>query len=188
MMYEKEPGVKSTFVRLIGAHDSIFVIFVYSAMIAFTSIVDSIAYGKEHLLNLVYLPFCLYLFNRLMDEKAEKLAKSWLPLIVVVMTIVSLAIYFLTQLKTKHLLPNAERSFPLFQASLGPLFGPDEETPVKAWFWTRLRFDGFWAFKQWIIDPLISWLLIPIFNFACQLCSKMFRLAPSVMNAGQFVN
>ena len=105
MMYEKEPGAKSTFVRLIGAHDSIFVILVYSAMIAFTSVVDSIAYGKEHLLNLIYLPFCLYLFNRLMDEKADKLAKSWLPLIVIFMTIVSLAIYLLTQLKTKQNLP-----------------------------------------------------------------------------------
>jgi hypothetical protein len=97
MMYEKEPGQKSTFVRLIGAHDSIFVILVYSAMISFTSIVDSIAYGKEHLINLMYLPFVLYLFNRLMDEKAEKLANSWLPLIVVFMTVVALAIYFFTQ-------------------------------------------------------------------------------------------
>ena len=105
MMYEKEPGQKSTFVRLIGAHDSIFVILVYSAMIVFTSIVDSIAYGKEHLINLIYLPFVLYLFNRLMDEKAEKLAKSWLPLIVVLMTSLSLAIYLTTQLKTKDQLP-----------------------------------------------------------------------------------
>jgi hypothetical protein len=88
-------------VRLIGAHDSIFVILVYTAMIVFTSIVDSIAYGKEHLINLTYLPFVLYLFNRLMDEKADKLARSWLPFFVVLMTILSLAIYLLTQLKTK---------------------------------------------------------------------------------------
>jgi hypothetical protein len=85
-------------VRLIGAHDSIFVILVYSGMIAFTSIVDSIAYSKDHLLKLVYVPFCLYLFNRLMDEKAEKLAKTWLPFIVVIITVFSIAIYMLTQL------------------------------------------------------------------------------------------
>ena len=106
MMYEKEPGKKSTFVRLIGAHDSIFVILVYTAMMTFTSIVDSIAYGKEHLFNLMYVPFCLYLFNRLMDEKPEQLARSWLPLFVIVMTVASLALFLFTQLKTKDLLPH----------------------------------------------------------------------------------
>lgn len=105
MSYEKEPGKKTTFVRLIGAHDSIFVILVYSAMMMFTAIVDSIAYGKEHMLNLVYLPFCLYLFNRLMEEKSEKLAKSWLPLCVVITTLTCLFLYFLTQLKTLDQLP-----------------------------------------------------------------------------------
>jgi hypothetical protein len=96
MLYEKEPGQKTTFVRLIGAHDSIFIILVYSAMMMFTTLVDSIAYGKEHLLNLIYVPCCLYLFNRLMDEKAEKLAKSWLPMFVITVTLSSLTIYFFT--------------------------------------------------------------------------------------------
>jgi len=59
---------------------------------------------------------------------------------------------------------------------------------VKAWFWTRLRFDGFWTFKEWVIDPIVSWLLIPTFNFACQLCTKLYHKVPSIMNAGQFVN
>lgn len=101
MNFERELTLKSTFVRLIGSHDSIFVILVYSAMMVFSSIVDSIAYGKEHLLNLIYLPFCLYLFNRLMEEKSEKLVNSWLPLLVGLMTIFSLGIYILTQIKTK---------------------------------------------------------------------------------------
>jgi len=161
MMYEKEPGKKTTFVRLIGAHDSIFIILVYSAMMIFTSIVDSLAYGRDHLLNLLYLPFCLYLFNRLMDEKAEKLARSWLPLLVVIMTLAALSIYFFTQLKTKDSFPIQERSFPLYKGALGPLFGPAEEEPVKQWFWTRIRFDGFWTFKRWVIDPIVSWVFRP---------------------------
>lgn len=96
MNFERELTLKSTFVRLIGSHDSIFVILVYSAMMVFSSFVDSIAYGKEHLFNLIYVPFCLYLFNRLMEEKSEKLVNSWLPLLVGLMTLVSLGIYILT--------------------------------------------------------------------------------------------
>lgn len=96
MMYQKEPGKKTTFVRLIGAHDSIFVILVYTAIMIFTSLIDSIAYGKEHLLNLITVPFCLYIFNRLMDEKPEKLAQSWLPIFVLLSTILFLMTYIFT--------------------------------------------------------------------------------------------
>jgi hypothetical protein len=66
---------------------------------------------------------------------------------------------------------------------LGPLFGPEEEPPVKAWFWNRLRFDGFWTFKKWVIDPILSWTLIPAFNFAYEQGTKFLNAVPPVMNA-----
>ena len=154
----------------------------------FTAIIDSIAYGKEHLLNLMYLPFCLYLFNRLMDEKPEKLARSWLPLLVVVVSITSLAVYFFTQLKTKDLLPTQERTFPLFQAQLGPIFGPAEQEPVKPWFWTRIKFDGFWTFKLWVLDPIYSWIVGPAISLVWNLCTKFTSKIRPLVEPSQLFN
>jgi hypothetical protein len=70
MNYAREPTYKSTFVRLMGAHDSTFILLTFSVVILLNSAVDSLATQNwDFLLMWLYLPGVLYVFNRLMDEK-----------------------------------------------------------------------------------------------------------------------
>ena len=70
MHYQREPAFKSTFVRLMGAHDSTFIPLVFSFVILVNAVVDSMASQNwDFMLMGLYLPGVLYVFNRLMDEK-----------------------------------------------------------------------------------------------------------------------
>ena len=40
--YEREPTFKSTFVRFIGQHDSLFIMLCYTAVVCFNALVDGI--------------------------------------------------------------------------------------------------------------------------------------------------
>ena len=68
--YSREPAFKSTFVRLMGAHDSTFILLVFTVVIFGNAVVDSLASQNwDCMLMWLYLPGVLYVFNRLMDEK-----------------------------------------------------------------------------------------------------------------------
>lgn len=69
MIFEKEKAIKTTFVRLLGQHDTIFLILIFSMMVGITNILDAITFNWLYLLNLTYIVFILYVFQRLMEEK-----------------------------------------------------------------------------------------------------------------------
>ena len=53
-----------------GAHDSTFILLVFSFVILVNAVVDSMASQNwDFMLMGLYLPGVLYVFNRLMDEK-----------------------------------------------------------------------------------------------------------------------
>jgi hypothetical protein len=62
MIFEKEPTVKSTFVRLLGQHDTIFLILIFSFMVGITNLLDALTFNWLYLLNLTYVIFILYVF------------------------------------------------------------------------------------------------------------------------------
>lgn len=64
-------------------------------MIVFCAVVDATSVGgcSNLLVILGYIPFVLYLMNRVMEEKRETLKKSALALVVVVATMVAITFY-----------------------------------------------------------------------------------------------
>ena len=62
MIFQKEPAVKTTFVRLLGQHDTIFLILVFSLMVAVTNLLDAVTFNWLYTLNLSYVVFILYVF------------------------------------------------------------------------------------------------------------------------------
>ena len=70
LLYENEKGKKTTFVRLMGVHDSLYLILVFSLVIAALSMIDAFAYDWLFLANCLYVPlFAVYTANRMMDDK-----------------------------------------------------------------------------------------------------------------------
>jgi len=114
ILFQKEPTFKSTFVRLIGQHDSIFIFLCQACVVLFNAACDGYSYGSEHLLMFCYLPWVLYVFNRLMDDKAVLLRKSWLPYLVTIGTVLMLGLYLHANLLTKDKIHVSERKYPLF--------------------------------------------------------------------------
>jgi 4-hydroxybenzoate polyprenyltransferase len=77
MLYENEKGRKSNFVRLIGIHDTLYLVLMFALVILIISVIDAFAHDWLHLVNCLYLPFfAIYTANRVMDDKLEKLAKN----------------------------------------------------------------------------------------------------------------
>lgn len=114
--FEKEPAAKTTFVRLIGQHDSIFLFLIFTAYLCFNTVLDSLNYWDAHQLSvLVYLPWALYVFNRLMDERPASLRKSWLPYLITCGSLIAIFVYLKSQVELKNSMPPFEREYPLWQ-------------------------------------------------------------------------
>ena len=73
LLYELEKKHKSTFVRLLGVHDTLYLILIFSVVIGLMSTVDSFTSDWLYLLNWFYLAWVVYSVNRMMDEKPVKL-------------------------------------------------------------------------------------------------------------------
>jgi hypothetical protein len=77
MLYENEKGKKSNFVRLIGIHDTLYLLLMFALVITILSMIDAFSQDWLHLVNCLYLPlFAIYTANRVMDDKMEKIAKN----------------------------------------------------------------------------------------------------------------
>lgn len=96
VLYEKEDTFKSSFVRLLGQHDSIYLMIIFSLLVMVMSVLDAIALDTIHLLNLLYMPIVLYLFTRIMDTRQMKLANSFFPFFAIFGTTLAIYIYLLT--------------------------------------------------------------------------------------------
>lgn len=84
-------------------------------MIGITNILDAITFNWLYLLNLTYIVFILYVFQRLMEEKQQKLANSFLPSIVIVFSIFFIFLYLCVLAVCAHEVPKPARKYPLFK-------------------------------------------------------------------------
>lgn len=66
--FEVEPAQKTNFVRLIGTHSALFMVLVFTAMVLFNTGVDAAVQGPCCLGVIAYIPFVLYLVNRIMES------------------------------------------------------------------------------------------------------------------------
>jgi hypothetical protein len=66
--FESEATFKTTFVRLIGSHTTLFLVLAYCGVVCFNAGIDAVTLGSVHLCLLGYLPFIVYLINRAMEE------------------------------------------------------------------------------------------------------------------------
>lgn len=96
MLYEKEETIKTSFVRLLGQHDSIYLMIIFTLLISSMSILDAIAVDSVHLFNLLYIPCMLYLFTAIMDTKQAKLAGSFFPTFSIAFSTLAIYVYLLT--------------------------------------------------------------------------------------------
>lgn len=94
--FVKEPREKTTFVRLIGQHDSIYLVIVFTGLVSLMNVLDTFAVHAIYAVNLIYVPMIMFLFVRIMDTKQARLANSFFPLVVVVFTAIALYVYLAT--------------------------------------------------------------------------------------------
>jgi hypothetical protein len=184
MIFQKEPTVKSTFVRLLGQHDTIFLILIFSFMVGITNLLDALTFNWLYSLNLTYVIFILYVFQRLMEEKQQKLANSYLAGIVIFFSLFFIVLYLSVLAVCAHEVPKPVRNYPLFKPKpkliIGPLMEDDPmmeqlnavwEKQGRSYFyclhylWSLCRFDGVWAFKNWVLLPTIEWVFKPFCRF-----------------------
>ena len=199
MIFQKEPTIKTTFVRLLGQHDTIFLILIFSLMVGITNLLDAITFNWLYTLNLTYIIFILYVFQRLMEEKQQKLANSFLAGIVIVFSIFFIVLYLSVLAVCAHELPKPVRNYPLFKPKPTLIIGPlAEDDPMieqlnavwerhnRTYFfffhylWSLCRFDGVWAFKNWVFLPTIDWVFRPFCRFTGLTALYDFLIRPFV--------
>mmetsp|Transcript_9694 Transcript_9694/g.13241 ORF Transcript_9694/g.13241 Transcript_9694/m.13241 type:complete len:139 (-) Transcript_9694:403-819(-) len=91
--YVKEPFQKTSFVRLISPHDSLFLMLVFVGVIEVMALMDAVAVHTAHLMNLLYVPLLFYMIVKIMDTKQAKLASSFFPIIAGILTLIGLYIH-----------------------------------------------------------------------------------------------
>ena len=93
LTFVKEPFQKSTFVRLIGQHDSTYLIVMFTLLVSVMSILDAMAVNTVHLTNLIYIPLVLYQVVKIMDTKQARLANSFFPILALFYTIFAIYVF-----------------------------------------------------------------------------------------------
>lgn len=119
-----------------------------------------------------------------MEEKQQKLANSFLAGIVIFFSIFFIILYLSVLAVCAHELPKPVRNYPLFKPKPTLIIGPlAEDDPMmeqlnSVWerhnrtyffffnyLWSLCRFDGVWAFKNWVLLPTIDWIFKPFCRF-----------------------
>jgi len=167
VLYEKEETFKSSFVRLLGQHDSVYLMIVFTLLVSVMTVLDAIAVNSVHLFNLLYLPLIVYLFTSIMDTKQSKLANSCFPAVAVFGSTLAIYLYLLTQVLAKQHSPAPVFSKPLWTPHL-PVFGPLEEEPELTYMqaiWARFNLKGLWFWLDYFLYPFLDWVFYPFFRF-----------------------
>lgn len=93
-------------------------------MIAVTNLLDAVTFNWLYSLNLSYVVFILYVFQRLMEEKQQKLANSYLAGIVIVFSALFIILYLSVLAVCTHELSKPVRNYPLFKTKPSLIIGP----------------------------------------------------------------
>ena len=153
-------------------------------MIAFSNVMDALTINWLFLINLTYLVFVMYKFGRLMEEKQQRLAHSCLPFLIIVMSVVFIGLYLGVQAVCAMESTKRDRSYPLFKPAPKLIVGPlEEDDPAmeqldkiwakhnRGWFgmikamFSHCRFDGFYAFLNYVYNPVMNWTVKPFCRF-----------------------
>ena len=167
VLYEKEETFKSSFVRLLGPHDSIYLMIVFTILIMVMTVLDAIAVDVVHLFNFLYVFLVVYLFTAIMDTKQSKLANSCFPAIAIFGSTLAIYLYLLTQVIAKQDSPAPVLTQPLYVPYL-PVYGPQEETPQLTYMqaiWSRMNLKGLWFWLDYFFYPFLDWIFYPFFRF-----------------------
>lgn len=84
---------KTSFVKLAGSHYALFLMLCNTLMILVFAAIDTVFVGYQFLAVGLYVPFILYMMNRIMEEKKEQLQGSGLAVRVVIVTAVTVIVY-----------------------------------------------------------------------------------------------
>ena len=134
-----------------------------------------------------------------MEEKQQKLANSYLAGIVIVFSVFFIVLYLSVLAVCAHELPKPVRNYPLFKPKPKLIIGPlAEDDPLMAqlnvlwekhhrsyffflqYLWGLCRFDGVWAFKNWVLLPTIDWVFKPFCRFTGLTAIYDFLLRPTI--------
>ena len=118
LTFVKEPFQKSTFVRLIGQHDSTYLIVMFTLLVSVMSIMDAIAVNAVHLTNLVYIPLVMYQVVKIMDTKQARLANSFFPILSLFFTIAAIYIFLAANVVANKDTVVPPYEYPLFKQKL----------------------------------------------------------------------
>ena len=66
---------------------------VFTILVSIMNLLDAIAVDPIYAINLIYVPFVLYMFTAVMDTKQSKLVSSFFPIIVIMGSIAAIAFY-----------------------------------------------------------------------------------------------
>ena len=174
LTFEKEPFHKSTFVRLIGQHDSTYLMVMFTLLVSVMSIMDACATETVHLVNLIYIPFVMYQVVKIMDTKQARLANSFFPIIATVFTILAIYIYMAAYVVASKDQVVEKPTFPLYvykpevEAVEQVAIGPEEEADPLTWsqaIYARCSLGGFWFFLDWVIYPFWNWIVMTWWNW-----------------------
>ena len=114
LTYVKEPLQKSTFVRLIGQHDSVYLLIMFTLQVELMSLLDACSSDKIYLLNLIYVPLILYQVVKIMDNKQVKLANSFFPYVVIVFTAIGIYVNLAANVVVSKSSQIEQPSYPLY--------------------------------------------------------------------------
>ena len=70
-------------------------------LVSVLNILDAIVLDPIYAINLLYVPFVLYMFTAIMDTKHTKLVNSFFPTIVVVGSFAAIAFYIFVHISVK---------------------------------------------------------------------------------------
>jgi hypothetical protein len=98
------------------------------------------------------------------------------------MTVAFFKVYVWAQMETSQTRTITVRDFPLFKLKEIPLPVEgsddqviDEETENLAWY-NKVKFDGFYAYYNWVLTPIWNWIIMPVYNFIIFLVTYVYNL------------
>ena len=164
-LYQREREEKTNFVRLVGYHDATYTTLLFTAVISFLAILDAFAIDWLCLGDLCYIPFILFMFLSITDQRQSDIAKNWVGLMALVGT--GLALYGHLQL-VSHVAErhptNWERSYPLYVRKDYQLEEVEELTFTER-VYSRFNISGFWFAKDWVFGTWFNYIIMPYYRY-----------------------
>ena len=162
--------------RLVGQHDSTYLIVMFALLVSLMSVMDAIAVNSIHLVNLIYIPLVMYQVVKIMDTKQARLANSFFPLMSLLFTLAAIYVFLAANVVASNDTVTNLPTFPLYTPKIeelaelveGEVAEPAEPLTWTQAVWARCSLGGFWFFLDWVIYPFWNWLVVPWYTWTIQ--------------------